>query len=510
MEKNMNNPSMYSDEALCEFNKRRSELSEKPKGLSSFPKWYDFKNLPKDWQWTALKKFFPMNECGILFEQGLGKTFTAINLSTAWRATDQIDSVVVICPSSVKLVWEEELEKHCPMPIDTHVLRAGKYRKADEFIQNKTEFQWLVVSVESLSQGKASDFVERFMIGRKCGIIVDESSRIKTPNKIRTDKCINMAKKYSYKRMILSGTSLTQGIEDWYTQFKFLNEDILGFDSFYTFRARFCVTTNIMVTETRSIIKIVGYKNEDELIKLVAPYVLRVEKKDVLDLPSKEFSNRIVTMNPVQKKMYQEMKHEMYLSAKGEQDYEVTTVLEQMMRLQQITGGFYPHDDGDKIVPRPIKGKNPKVEELIPMLDGSSEKVIIWCQFRPEIGLISERLTKKGIGFVEFHGGKNDDEKKFAVDQIRNNPDCKVFLATRAAAYGLTMTEVTLGIYYSQGHSLDQYSQSQDRNHRMGQNEKCTYVHLVCENTVDLKIIKSLEAKQSLADMVYSMLKDEG
>jgi len=507
MDKHLNNPQMYSEEALTIFNVKRLEFREKPQVHQTFPSWYNFKNTPMAHQKTGLEKFFPLNECAIFYEQGLGKTFTSINLAAAWRMTDQIDAVIVICPSSIKLVWEDELDTHCPIPTERHVLTAGKYKAADKFIETPSDFQWLVVGIEGLSQGKAHEYVSRFLNTRRCAIIIDESSRIKTPSKTRTDRCVAFGK-LAHKRVILSGTSVTQGVEDLYTQYKFLNPDIIGYDSFYSFRAQYCVTMSIEVGPDKFVQKIVGYKNEDELMELIKPVTMRVEKKDAVDLPEKTFTNRYITMTPAQKKLYTDMKDELYSCVNGE-EYEVTTVLEQMLRLQQITGGFYPWDDGEKVVPKPIPGKNPKIEELMNIMDEVSGKVVIWCQFRPEIELVSQSLKKAGIGVVEFHGGKDDIEKRFAVHDFKNNPDTKVFLATRAAAYGLTLTVASTSIYYSQGYSLEDYSQSQDRIHRIGQKDGCSYIHLTCDKTIDTKIINALLGKKSVADMIYSLIKEE-
>jgi SNF2 family DNA or RNA helicase len=506
MAKHLSNPQMYSKEALAAFNSKRKETGEKPKGELTFPAWYDFKNAPMKHQDAGLQKFFPLNEAAIFFEQGLGKTFTSINLAAAWRMTDKIDSVVVICPSSIKLVWEEELDKHCPIPTQRHALVSGKYKAADKFIEERTDFQWLMIGIEGLSQGKAHEYLDRFMLGRRCAIVIDESSRIKTPGKTRTDRCVAFGKK-AIKRMILSGTSITQGIEDLYTQFKFLNPDIIGYESFYSFRAQYCVTTSIEVAQDKFVQKIVGYKNEDELMTLIKPFTMRVEKVDALDLPPKTFTNRYVEMNPTQKRLYKEMKEELVAEVGG-QEYEVTTMLEQMLRLQQITGGHYPVDDGEKVLPTPIPGKNPKIAELMNLMDEIDGKTIIWCQFRSEIALVAENLRKAKIGFVEFHGGCTPDEKKFAVHSLRSDPSVKVFLATRAAAYGITLTQASTAIYYSQGYSLEEYSQSQDRIHRIGQNDHCNYIHLVCDKTVDTKVITALRNKKTVADLIYSLVKE--
>lgn len=509
MADHINNPQMFSEEALRVFNTKCQELIVKNhkarNGINEIPAWYKFKNPPMEHQAREMKRAVGKDEYALFFEQGLGKTFTSINLATIWRMDDQIDAAVVVCPSSIKLVWESELEEHCPIPTQVHVLMAGKSKKADDFLEDRHDFPWLVVGVEALSQGNAWQILERFLLSRRCVFIIDESSRIKTPNKTRTDRCISLGK-LAKKRLILSGTSVTQGIEDLYTQYKFLNPEIIGFDSYYTFRSNYCVLMNMDIGNDRTVQKIIGYKNEDELIKSITPYTSRVEKADALDLPEKVFQHRYVQMNPTQKKMYQDMKHELYLEHQGG-EYEVSTALEQLLRLQQITGGFYPFEDEEKVTPKPIPGKNPKLAELLELLDEIPGKIVIWCQFRCEIDMIAFELQKRDIATVQFHGGCDDVEKKFAVNSFRKDEKTRVFLASRAAAYGLTLTESSTAIYYSQSYSLEEYSQSQDRVHRIGQKDSCNYIHLLCDRTIDKKVIDALRNKQSIATLVYESMK---
>lgn len=497
----------FSPQAQAEFKLRTSLPLVKDKGSLPFPDWIPLKHKPMEHQRKGLNKFFPIDAAAIFFEQGLGKTFTSINLVSAWRLTGQIDQVCVICLASIKLVWLEELEKHCPVASYTaEPLMAGKKAKIEKFIAKQGDFKWLIVAVEGLSQGSASTYVDRFISMGKTAIIVDESSNIKTPGKIRTDKVVAFGAK-AKKRVILSGTSVTQGLEDLYKQYEFLDPNILGFDSYYSFRAHFCETITMQVAEDRKVQKVIGYKNQDEFIRLIEPYTLRVEKKDAVDLPEKVYSKRIIPMTPKQRKLYLSMEQEFFTCIDG-QMYETESVLEQVLRLQQITGGFYPFDDGEKVVPRPIEGKNPKLEDLMSLLDEISGKVIVWCEFRSEIELIAERLLHAGIKHVEFHGGCDDDEKVQAVKSFRDpEMGVKVFLASRAAAYGLTLIEATTSIYFSQRYSLDTHLQSQDRNHRIGQTNKVNYIFLMCEKTIDEKVMNCLIEKKTTAEMVYSLMK---
>lgn len=479
-------------------------LSQK-RAAGKFPSWFNFKNPPMKHQAKALDRAVGQDMYALFFEQGLGKTYTTVNLASAWRMEGSIRAAVTVCLSAIKLVWEDELAEHCPLSVQPHVLRAGKNKAAFKFIEEDHDFPWLIMGIESLSQGKAHEVLQEFLLSRPSVMALDESSTIKTPNKVRTNRCLDFGR-LAAKRLILSGTSVTQGIEDLYTQYTFLSPNLLGFNSYVSFKAHFCKVEMKKVAKDRYVQNIVGYKNEDELIRLISPVTSRVDKADAADLPDKVFQRHTVEMTPEQRRLYREMKDEQ-CSTMGGSEYEVATVLEKTLRLQQITGGHYPWDDGERVKPVPIPGKNPKVEALMQIIGETRGKVIIWFQFRPELELVAVALREAGIDAVQFHGGCDDTQKKHAVHAIQNESGVRVFLATRAAAYGLTLTRAHLSLYFSQGPSLEQFSQSQDRVHRIGQAHTCTYILLVCKATVDVDIQRSLTEKGNTARMVYDSMK---
>ena len=57
-------------------------------------------------------------------------------------------------------------------------------------------------------------------------------------------------------------------------------------------------------------------------------------------------------------------------------------------------------------------------------------------------------------------------------------------------------------VYYSNNYDLEKRLQSEDRAHRIGQVNKVTYIDLICENTVDEKIVKALKSKINIANEI--------
>jgi len=501
----------WTDEAIEIY-----DAIEKPTtgNVSGYPKAYKFKTTPMDHQFEGLNRFYGLDHGAIFFEQGLGKTKLAIDLACMWhlRKKERIDTLIVVCPVSIRSVWEDELEIHSPVSFDIQLLGSKIPKWKSEL--KRGVLRVLLVGVESLSQGGAwerlvdldsESMAEAFAINLgNCVLVVDESTRVKNSQSTRTERVVELAT-LCMKKLIMTGTPVTQGIEDLYAQFLVLNPDTLALNSFYGFRNRYCIMGGYKNK------KALAYKNVPELMDLIAPWSLRREKEDCLDLPKKIYQTRTVELSKTQKKAYMELKRESYTEIKNEQggidQIEVQMVLEKYLRFQQITGGFYPVIEDEESTAKPIPGSNPKMTELVQFLDElKGKKVMIWFRFRPEIEL-AYKLLHNEFKVVQFHGGLNEAEKKKSKEAFMSG-DAEIFLATNAAAYGLTFTKCHHQVFYSQSFSLEEYLQQQDRIHRHGQDEECIYTHLRCLGTVDIIISDAHLLKKSVADHVSQKLHD--
>ena len=198
-----------------------------------------------------------------------------------------------------------------------------------------------------------------------------------------------------------------------------------------------------------------------------------------------------------QKKVYDDMRT-MAIAFLETEEVTATSVITQLLRLLQISCGFFPTDDG------PIKPlKHERMGQLTEALEEVTGKVIIWANYRHDIFAIANELTKVygENSFVTYFGDTKDDERQSAVTDFQNpNSPVRFFLGnTQTGGYGITLTEAKTVIYYSNNYDLEKRLQSEDRAHRIGQHHPVTYIDLVCKNTIDEKIIKALRNKISLA-----------
>jgi SNF2 family DNA or RNA helicase len=262
--------------------------------------------------------------------------------------------------------------------------------------------------------------------------------------------------------------------------------------------------------------EIIGYQNLDELIELISPFIFQVRKSEVLtELPPKVFAVREVQMTDEQKRLYRQISKE-DKAVSGDRGITVKSVLERMLRLQEICGGIIAYErnpdlyNPDKYEHCRIPGKNPKVEELKAIIEETEGAVIVWCRFLEEIAMVSEALreTYGRRSVVEIHGGIGEQQRDDNVQAFQRGE--ARFLVGNAATggVGLNMTRAETVIYFSNSFSFTDRDQSEDRAHRIGQTKSVTYIDLVCEGSVDEIVLDALRGKKDVSEYVRRSIND--
>ena len=132
------------------------------------------------------------------------------------------------------------------------------------------------------------------------------------------------------------------------------------------------------------------------------------------------------------------------------------------------------------------------------------EKCVVFCRFVDEVRAITQMLAHNGIGYACIYGAVPQAERGAAVERFQTDADCRVFVAQiDTAGLGITLTAARIAIFYSPTWNYASYQQALARTHRIGQRgAECHYIHLICPGTVDEDVMRALDQKKSLADMV--------
>ena len=466
---------------------------------------YRFKTKPYAHQITALEKSWDKEEYAYFMEMGTGKSKVLIDNIAILYDKGKINGVLIIAPKGVYKNWySSEIPTHLASHIQyksvlwTASISKTKQEELNSLFKSDFNLHVLVMNVEAFSTKKGLQFALKFLNSHKTLMAVDESTTIKTPSAKRTKSILALSKSAVYRR-ILTGSPITKSPLDLYTQCGFLNEDLLGFSSYYAFRSRYAHMIERNFGGRRvQIVK--SYQRLDELSKLIEPFSYRVLKEDCLDLPEKIFIRREIELTEEQLKLYSTMK-QMALATLNGKLLTAPNVLTQLMRLHQITCGHFKSDDG-KIQ----ELKNNRLEELMSILEETEGKAIIWANYIYDIERISAAIKKEygDDSVVEYYGAIHTDERQKNIERFQDpQSPFRFFIGNpQTGGYGITLTAANTVIYYSNGDDLEKRLQSEDRAHRIGQKKSVTYIDLIAEKTIDEKIVKALRKKIDIASQI--------
>ena len=465
---------------------------------------YKFKTQPYEHQLKALTMSWDKEYFAYFMEMGTGKSKVLIDNIAMLYDKGKINGALIVAPKGVVGTWYlNQIPDHLPDHIEhknvlwkPNITRKQNLRLKSLF-ETGTDLHILIMNVEAFSTTKGCEFAKKFLDSHRTLMAVDESTTIKNPDAKRTKNICNLSILSKYRR-ILTGSPVTKSPLDLYKQCDFLKEELLGHGSYYTFRTRYAImkTANF---GGKSVQIVVGYRNLDELSEKLRPFSYRVLKDDCLDLPDKIYMKRTVQLSSEQKKVYEQMK-QMALAEMNGKMMSTATVLTQLMRLHQITCGHFTADDGSI-----QKIKSNRLDELMDVLEEIEGKVVIWAHYQNDVETIVEHLKKKygDNSIVDYYGRTRPENRQSNIDKFQKDEGCRFFIGTPATGgYGITLTQASNVIYYSNGYDLEKRMQSEDRAHRIGQKKSVTYVDMIADDTVDEKIVKSLRKKENIATQI--------
>ncbi len=459
-------------------------------------KMYQYKTPPFDHQRVALNKGALLTNFAYFMEMGTGKTKVVIDNAAYLYQQNEIKEVIVIAPNSVYRNWLAEISTHSPVDPYIWVWKVDKQRDLDK-ASRSNDLIYILVNVEAMSHRSGWKWLEERLRlnGSKILLTLDESTTVKNPGAIRTKHLCRLGRLAKYRR-ILTGSPVTKSPLDLYTQCGFLSKELLGFDSYYTFRARYAVMQQIQMGG-RQILMPKYYTNLDELEMKLKTFSFRVTKEECLDLPPKIYVQRQVVMKLEQQKAYDDLKQKARAII-ADDTVTFANKLTEILRLHQVCNGFIKTDNnlyyGFK--------HNPKITELIRILDEVTGKCIIWANYVYNIEEIKTKLKavygKDSV--VSIYGKDSVDDRKRSVESFQSDDRCRFLVGNPSTGgYGLTLTAARHVIYFSNSYNLEVRKQSEDRAHRIGQKHKVTYIDIQVPNSIDTMIISALKRKIKLS-----------
>lgn len=422
---------------------------------------------------------------GILADDmGLGKSLQVITfLQEQIEQAEKTYRALIVCPASLVYNWKNEIEKFAPQ-LPARMI-AGTAAERKQMLKELGSREILITSYDLLKR----DILEYQDIQFDCEII-DEAQFIKNYN----TQAARAVKEISAGfRIALTGTPVENRLSELWSIFDYLMSGFLF--PYERFKKEFEIP-------------IVSNQNEEameRLRKMIAPFILRRLKKDVLkDLPDKIEEVVYAKMEGEQQKLYDAHVQRMKLMLEKQSEEEFRTqkivILSELTRLRQLCCSpalvYDEYQDGSAKLDLCIQTVSNAVE--------GGHKILLFSQFTSMLELIRSRLKKEGIGFYELTGATSKKDRARMVEQFNEDAVPVFLISLKAGGTGLNLTAADIVIHYDPWWNIAAQNQATDRAHRIGQKNKVTVLKMIMKDTVEEKILELQTRKQELADQLLS------
>lgn len=439
-------------------------------------------------------KLYPYQKEGVKFaflngrsiiadEMGLGKTVQAIATAEMLRNSSLAESVLVVCPTSLKYQWQREIERFVP-GVTTLVIEGTPDKRKEQYQSSAT---YKIVSYHCV----AKDIKLMGKI-RSDVLIMDEIQRLKNWNTQISRSARLVQSDYA---VILSGTPLENRLEELYTVMEFADSYLLS--PFWQFKAD-CILSDASG-------KVVGYQNLNKIGEKIRNRLIRRTKKQVaLQMPRRMDKNLLVAMTDKQLEMHDEFKaHVAQLVLRwrrmhflSEKDRQKLLILLSQMRM--VCDSTFIIDQESR--------HDTKVEETInilqPFLEEGDEKAVVFSQWERMTRLIAAELDKLEIGYVYLHGGIASSKRKDIIAKFNDDPSCRVFLSTDAGSTGLNLQIASMIINLDLPWNPAVLEQRIARIYRLGQDRNVQVINLISRETIEEDMLGKLKFKSAMFEGV--------
>ena len=443
---------------------------------------------------------FPYQMRGVLFaasrgrvviadDMGLGKTVQAVAAAALLERRRGIERVLVIAPASVKYQWKTEIEKFSDLSVQ--VIDGDKRKRlkryADPHFFNLINYELVRWDMEAI-QTLAPDL-----------IILDEAQRIRNWATKTAQTVKQLKSRYAF---VLTGTPLENKVEELYSVVEFVDGRALG----PAFRF---LHDHIETTETG---KLVGYRGLNQIHKQLEPLLLRRRRDEVLkQLPERTDQVFMVPLtdqqadpysdqNEILAKLMHKWSRQGWLS---EVDMRRITCAIQNMRMLCNSTFLYDKETNH----------SPKLEEFREIIRElaveEGRKVVVFSEYERMTRLAGEELYKLGIDFVSLHGGIPSHKRGSLMDRFREDPECMVFLSTDAGGVGLNLQSASAVINFEPPWNPARLEQRIGRVHRMGQAHPVQVIHMLTEDTIEVRVWETMRLKKALFSGLFDSTADE-
>ena len=414
-------------------------------------------------------------------EMGLGKTVQAICCAEIYLKEKMAESVLVVCPNSLKYQWKREIERFTGA--GTVIIEGYASRRLELY---NARIPYKIVSYQSLlgdikTLGRLSTDV----------LVMDEVQRLKNWNTQLAQAVRRIDAHYS---VLLSGTPLENKLDDLCSIVQLADPYCLA--PLYRFRHEHIVTDPVSG-------KTVGYKNLNDIREKLKDTLIRRTKQSVrLQLPERTDQFLIIPMTPEQASRHDELRNAV---ARLVSKWQRTGSLgeEERRRLLQMLGQMRMLADSTFIIDQDKEHRHDvKVGELMNILDdalnGGTAKIVVFSEWERMIRLVAAELDARGIRYEMIHGNVPPQKRNERIEHFQSEPDCRIFLSTDTGGTGLNLQAASILVNLDLPWNPATLEQRIGRIYRIGQEMPVQVLSLVSKDSIEEGMTERLRFKRSM------------
>ena len=372
-------------------------------------------------------------------EMGLGKTIQAIAAMVSLRNTGATH-FLVICPASVIPNWCKEIADKSKLHVTK--VHGGDREKAFE--------DWIAHGGAAVTNFETTAHLKLDRAFRYSLLIVDEAHYIKNIEAVRTKNVARLGW-YAERMLFMTGTALENRVDEMIALIRLLRPSL--------------------ATWLRNLSALPSAPRFREMI---APVYYRRKREDVLtELPELVESEEWCT-----------------LSSRETAVYESSVLNRNFMSARRVSWNV---DDPA------YSSKAKRMKELVEMAREDGRKIIVFSFFLETIRSVCAILGESCTAPID--GSTPVQKRQEIIDEFGNKPEKTVLPAQiQSGGTGLNIQAASVVILCEPQLKPSIELQAISRAYRMGQARNVLVYRLLCEGTIDERIMEMLEEKQAVFD----------
>ena len=412
-------------------------------------------------------------------DMGLGKTVQTLAHLLAEKRGGRLDRPsLVVAPRSVIANWARECSRFAPS------ISCAVYHGPDRAAVFRGPLPDLVVTTYALLR---SDDVLQTQAWHV--VVLDEAQAIKNPR----SQIAEVARELDARqRLCLSGTPMENNLEELWSLMTFACPGLLGT------RQEFAAWYRKPIEQEGNPARLAA------LSARIAPFMLRRTKDQVLsELPPKTEIVVEIPLEQSQRDLYESVRLAMETRVREAMDADglaksQIVVLDALLKLRQVC--CHP-----QLVPTEAarssgagSAKTDRVMELLEELHAEGHRALVFSQFTSMLAILSEQLRERGIEHREITGRTR--ERQPIVDGFQAGEFPILLISLKAGGTGINLTNADVVIHYDPWWNPAAEAQATDRAHRIGQTRPVTVYRLVCEGSVEQRMLALQDRKRALTE----------